>query len=208
MIGRFLGAVRRVPENVRTLSWVSFANDAASEMLYPVLPLFLTVTLHAPVKALGVVEGTAEAVAVLFRGVVGPLSDRRGGRRRPWITAGYTASVIGRAIVAVAPAWGWVLGARVIDRFGKALRSPPRDALIRDSSPPELVGASFGFHRSMDSAGAVVGPLIAVLLLWRGADLRLVVALAAIPGVMTIVLLRRLREAPRPRPAADAPRRA
>jgi MFS family permease len=197
MIRRVLDAARRVPANVRLLSWVSLANDAASEMLYPVLPLFLTVTLNAPVAVLGLVEGIAEAVAVLFRGVVGPLSDRGGGARRPWITAGYTASVAGRVLVAVAPAWGFVLGGRVVDRFGKALRSPPRDALIRDSTPPTLVGASFGFHRTMDSVGAVVGPLIAVGLVAGGADIRTVIEIAVLPGIATVVLLRFLREAPR-----------
>ncbi len=198
MIAAFRRAYRRVPETVRLLTGVSLANDAASEMLYPVLPLFLTTVLHAPVVALGVVEGVAEAVAVLFRGVVGPLSDRRGGRRGPWISAGYGASVAGRVVVALAPTWGFVLGARVIDRFGKALRSPPRDALIREASPPAIVGASFGFHRAGDSLGAVIGPLCAAALLAGGASLRMVIGLAAIPGLATLLLLRRLRDPSRP----------
>jgi MFS family permease len=197
VIDRIRAAYRIVPGTVRLLTGVSLANDAASEMLYPVLPLFLTTVLHAPVAALGIVEGMAEAVAVLFRGIVGPLSDRRGGRRRPWISGGYAASVVGRVLVAVAPGWGLVLVARVVDRFGKALRSPPRDALIREASPPEIVGASFGFHRMGDSTGAVIGPVVAAALLAGGASLRTVLVVAIVPGLLTLVLLRRLHDPPR-----------
>jgi MFS family permease len=202
VIARIRRAYLVVPATVRLLTGVSLANDAASEMLYPVLPLFLTTVLHAPVAALGVVEGVAEAVAVVFRGIVGPISDRRGGRRRPYISGGYAASVVGRLLVAIAPAWGLVLVARVVDRFGKAVRTPPRDALIRDASPPETVGASFGFHRMGDSTGAVIGPLVAAALLAGGASLRAVIVVAIVPGVLTLLLLRRLHDPPRePQPA-------
>ena len=198
-LGRVAKARRALPENVRALGWVSFANDLASELLYPIVPLFLTITLGAPVAVLGVIEGVAEGVAVGFRGAAGWLSDRAGGRRRPWINAGYAATAASRPLLAAAPAWGWVLGARLVDRLGKAARTAPRDALIRDSTPPALVGASFGYHRALDTAGAVVGPLVAVAFLAGGVSLRTVLWVAVVPGFATLLLLVRVREAPRAR---------
>lgn len=119
---RRVGRARRaLPENVRALGWVSFANDFASELVYPVLPLFLTVTLGAPVAILGLIEGIAEGVAVGLRGVAGWLSDRVGERRRPWIVTGYALSALARPVIAAAPAWGWVLGGRLGDRLGAFL---------------------------------------------------------------------------------------
>src|SRR5204863_36818 len=161
-------AQRALPRNVRALSWVSFANDAASELAYPVVPLFLTVTLGAPVAVVGLIEGIAEGIAVGLRGLSGWLSDRWGERRLPWVTGGYAGSAAGRVVIAAAPAWGWVLVGRVVDRLGKGARTAPRDALIRDSTPEPLLGAAFGYHRALDTAGAVGGPLTAVVLLAIG----------------------------------------
>jgi MFS family permease len=194
---RIVRASRRLPETVRALSWVSLANDAGSELAYPVLPLFLTVTLGAPVAVVGLIEGIAEGVTVALRGVAGRLSDR-GERRKPWIVVGYALTAAARPVVAAAPVWGWVLGARLGDRLGKAARTAPRDALIRDASPVELVGESFGYHRALDTAGAIVGPLVAVVLLASGVSLRGVLWVAVIPGAFALLLLRRVREAPRP----------
>lgn len=196
LAARIVRASRRLPETVRSLSWVSFANDAGSELAYPVLPLFLTVTLGAPVAVVGLIEGIAEGVTVALRGVAGRLSDRRA-RRKPWIVLGYALTAVARPVVAAAPAWGWVLGARLGDRLGKAARTAPRDALIRDSSPPQLVGESFGYHRALDTAGAVVGPLVAVGLLASGLSLRGVLWVAVIPGAFALLLLARVREMPR-----------
>jgi MFS family permease len=195
-------ARRALPANVRALGWVSFANDLASELAYPIVPLFLTVTLGAPVAVLGVIEGIAEGIAVGLRGAAGWLSDRAGERRLPWVFGGYLVSAVARPVLAAAPAWGWVLGARTGDRLGKAARTAPRDALIRDSTPPELLGASFGYHRAMDTAGAVLGPLAAVALLAGGASLRTVLWVAVVPGVLALLLIRQVREAP-PRPAPE-----
>src|SRR5436189_1874639 len=116
-------ARRALPRNVRALSWVSFANDAASELAYPIVPLFLTVTLGAPVAAVGLIEGVAEGIAVGLRGAAGWLSDRWGERRLPWIGGGYGGSAVGRILVAAAPHWGWVLAGRVVDRLGKGART-------------------------------------------------------------------------------------
>jgi MFS family permease len=184
-----------LPANVRALGWVSFANDLASELAYPVVPLFLTITLGAPVAVVGLIEGLAEGVAVGLRGISGWLSDRARGRV-PWIFGGYLASAAARPIVAAAPAWGWVLGGRLTDRLGKAARTAPRDALIKDSTPSAVMGAAFGYHRALDTAGAVVGPLGAVVVLTLGASLRSVLWLAVVPGFVALLLLRRVREAP------------
>jgi MFS family permease len=196
-VDRVLAAQRALPRNVRALSWVSFANDAASELAYPVVPLFLTVTLGAPVAVVGLIEGIAEGIAVGLRGVAGWLSDRWGERRLPWVGWGYAGSTGGRVLLAAAPAWGWVLGGRVVDRLGKGARTAPRDALIRDSTPPDLLGSAFGYHRALDTAGAVVGPLTAVVLLTAGLSFRTVLWFAVVPGFIALLLLRAVREAPR-----------
>jgi MFS family permease len=196
LLGRIRRARRGLPANVRSLGWVSFANDIASELAYPIVPLFVTITLGAPVAVMGLIEGIAEGASVGLRGLSGWLSDREGGRRKPWIVGGYAATAASRPLVAAAPAWGWVLGARLIDRAGKASRTAPRDALIRDSTPPAIVGSAFGYHRAMDTAGAVIGPLVAVALLALGLSLRGVLWVTVVPALATLVLLRTVREAP------------
>jgi MFS family permease len=196
LLGRIEHARRRLPANVRKLGWISLANDAASELAYPVVPLFLTVTLGAPVAIVGLIEGIAEAIATGVRLLSGWVSDRMGDRRKPWIIGGYGASTVARGMVAAAPGWGLVLAGRVVDRFGKGARSTPRDALIRDSTPAELRGSSFGYHRAMDTAGAVLGPLVAVLLLESGVALRGILWVACGLGLLTLVVLRGVREAP------------
>jgi MFS family permease len=177
------------------MGWASLANDASSELLYPVLPLFLVGTLGAPAAAVGAVEGAAEATSQVVGLFVGRRSDRIR-RRMPFVWAGYILSGIAKPLVAIAPAWGWVLGARVIDRAGKGVRTAPRDALLRDSSDPSRSGAVFGFHRFMDSAGATFGPLIALALLAAGLTLRQVIAFAVVPAVLTLFVLRFVHEAP------------
>ena len=193
-------ARRALPANVRALGWVSFANDLASELAYPIVPLFLTVTLGAPVKVLGLIEGIAEGIAVGLRGIAGWLSDRMGERRLPWVFGGYGLSAVARPALAAAPGWGWVLGARIADRLGKGARTAPRDALIRDSSSPELVGASFGYHRMMDSLGAVLGPLAAVGMLEAHLSLRTILYVGVAPGLLAVALVAFVREARRPQP--------
>ena len=156
-----LARARRLPENVRAVSVVSLVNDLASELAYPVVPLFLVAVIGAPVAVIGLIEGIAEGAAVGLGALSGWISDRSGGRRVPWIATGYAFSATARAVIAAATQWGLVLVGRLVDRTGKAIRTAPRDALIRDSSRPELVGASFGFHRALDTVGATNGPLVA-----------------------------------------------
>lgn len=204
-LGRLRAARDSIPANVRSLSWVSFANDLSSQLAYPIVPLFLTVTLGAPVAVLGLIEGLAEGVSVGLRGIAGGLSDRRGARRLPWVTAGYAATALSRPLLAVAPGWGVVLGARLLDRTGKAIRTAPRDALLRDSTPDGRLGAAFGYHRMMDTAGAVVGPLVAVGLLALGLSLRGALWFTLAPALVALILVRRVAEAPpRPRPVRAA----
>jgi MFS family permease len=196
-LARIAAARRRLPENVRTLGWVSLANDAASELAYPVIPLFLTLTLGAPVALVGAIEGIAEGLSTGMKLLSGWLSDEMGERRKPWIIGGYTASTAARAIVAAAGVWGWVLVGRIVDRMGKGARGTPRDALIRDSTPHELLGSSFGYHRAMDTAGAIIGPLAAAGLLLAGTSFRTILWIAFGLGGGVLLLLGRVREAPK-----------
>jgi len=203
VLGKVRTARSKLPENVRTLGSISLANDAASEFAYPIIPLFLTLTLGAPVLVVGLIEGVAEACAIVFKFLSGWLSDTFGERRRPWIVAGYSISTVARAGIALAPGWGVVLGAKIVDRIGKGTRGTPRDALIKDSTPKPLLGAAFGYHRAMDTAGAIVGPLIAVALLEAGLSLRTILWVAVVPGLLTLVLVRRVREADEASPAKN-----
>ena len=184
-----------INRNVWAMGWTSLLNDASSELLYPVLPLFLTVTLGAPAAAVGAVEGAAEAAAQVVGLVVGRRSDRIR-RRMPFVWWGYSLSNLAKPLVAVAPAWGWVLGARVLDRTGKGIRTSPRDALLRDSSRPGQTGSVFGFHRFMDSLGAVIGPLLALLLLAAGLSFRQVIAFAVVPALLTMLALVKVHDVP------------
>src|SRR3954449_3939797 len=190
--------------NVWAMGWASLANDAASELLYPVLPLFLTVTLGAPASAVGAVEGAADAASQVVGLAMGRRSDRIR-RRMPFVWIGYALSNVAKPLVAIAPAWGWVMGARVVDRTGKGIRTAPRDALLRDSSDPSRTGSVFGFHRFMDSLGAVIGPLIALALLEVGLSFRQVIAVAIVPAILSMFALRRIRDIPaRPQPHEPA----
>jgi MFS family permease len=184
-----------VSRNVFVLGLVSLATDVASEMLYPLIPIFLTVTLGASVAYLGVIEGIAEGTASLMKVGSGWYSDRLS-LRRPLIAAGYGLSALGKILLATAFHWPQVLAARTVDRFGKGVRTSPRDALIADSSLPEVYGRSYGFHRAADTTGAVIGPLIglAILQIVGQNHLRPVLLAATIPGVLSVGLLAFVKE--------------
>jgi len=159
----------RLPRQVIILGWVSLFADVSGEMIYPLLPLFLVGVLHASATSLGWVEGVATATVALLTAWAGWRSDRivRGKRRRvPWVQWGYGLPVLGKVLLAFAFAWPMVLAGRTIDRLGKGLRSSPRDAIIADAVPANQRGRAFGFHRAMDSAGAVVGVTASAGLLW------------------------------------------
>ena len=156
---------KRLAREVILLGWVSFFNDVSSEMIYPLLPLFMVAVLHASATSLGWVEGVAQAAVAGLTAWAGWRSDRFR-RRVPFIRWGYGLPVLGKAILVAAVAWPMVLVGRTVDRVGKGIRSSPRDALIADTTSAEDRGRAFGLHRAMDSAGAVVGVLASAVLLW------------------------------------------
>ena len=181
--------------NVRVLSAVSFLQDAASELLYPLLPIYLTSVLGAPAAVVGAVEGAAEGAASLTKLAAGPLGDRFA--RRPLIATGYGMAALGKVMVAAATAWPGVLAGRVVDRLGKGIRGAPRDALLVADIDEAARGRVFGFHRAMDTLGAVVGPLLGLagyeLLDHQIAPLLWV---AVVPAVLSVALVFLVRETP------------
>lgn len=193
-----------VPRNVKVLSWVSFFQDSASEMLYPVLPIFVARVLGAPPGVVGLIEGVAEATAAVSKAVAGRLADLR--RRRPFIVAGYSTSAIAKPLIALASAWPLVLVARFLDRVGKGVRGAPRDAMIADESPPAVRGRAFGLHRAADTAGAVVGPLLGLgLYHLLDEQIRPLFLLAFVPAAVSVGLIFLVHERPRPVPPAADP---
>jgi len=178
-----------LPRNVVALGLVSLLTDLSSDMIYPLLPVFLTVTLGAGPAVLGIIEGVAEATASLLKLFSGAWSDRLG-RKKPLVLAGYLLSSVARPLVGFASVWGHVLAVRFSDRIGKGIRSSPRDALIAASVPASDRGRAFGLQRAMDHMGAVLGPGIAFLLLaGAGLSYRSVFFLAAIPGAAAVAAL-------------------
>ena len=188
---------RAIGPTVLLLGIASFLNDTASEIIYPILPLFLAAELGAAPLIIGVIEGAAEALASVLKYASGIWSDRLS-RRKPLVVSGYAIAAVSRAFIAIAAGWPTVLGARLLDRTGKGIRTAPRDALISDATPPEVRGKAFGFHRAMDHAGAVVGPLLGSLMLAVFLlDLRTVMFIAVVPGLIAALLLMMfLREPP------------
>ena len=177
-----------LPRTVIVLGLVSLLNDAASEMITPLLPVLLTATLGAGPAIVGLIEGLAEATASVLKLVSGRLADR-GVSAKGLVVGGYALSNAGRPLIGLAAGWGAVLLLRFLDRVGKGLRTAPRDAFIAGAVHAEDRGRAFGFHRSMDHAGAVIGPLLAFGLLAAQADLRQVFLASAVPGALVIVLL-------------------
>lgn len=154
---------QRLPRNVVAIGLVSLLNDASSEIIYPLLPVFLSITLGASPGIVGIIEGTAESISSLLKLFAGYFSDRRG-KRKGFVAFGYALSSFTRPLLAFASTWYQVLGLRLFDRVGKGVRSAPRDAMIADTVSIDERGLAFGFHRAMDHTGAVVGPLIGYLL--------------------------------------------
>ena len=154
---------RLLPRNVFAISLVSLLNDASSEIIYPLLPIFLSVTLGASPGVVGLIEGAAESISSLLKLFAGYFSDRRG-KRKSFVVFGYVLSSFVRPLLAFAANWYQVLGIRLSDRVGKGIRSAPRDAMIADTVRVEERGLAFGFHRAMDHTGAVAGPLLGYLL--------------------------------------------
>ncbi|TLY52972.1 MAG: MFS transporter [Gammaproteobacteria bacterium] len=182
-----IAAIRQLPRTVWLLGLISLVNDSASEMIYPLVPLYLTSVLMAGPKALGLIEGIAEAASSLLKLAAGVLADRTRAVRG-WVIAGYGIAGLARPLIAFATSWFGVLACRFADRVGKGLRSAPRDALLTMSVDANRRGLAFGFHRAMDNLGAVVGPLLAAALLALGMPLRQVLFAAVVPALIVIAL--------------------
>ena len=179
--------------NLVILTLVSLTQDAASELLYPLLPLLITVVLGAPPLVLGLIEGAAEAAAGFTKLLSGKLSDRYG--RKPFVSSGYWLAAVGKTFVVTASSWNVVLLGRVTDRIGKGLRSSPRDALISDGIEKKDLGKAFGFHRAGDNLGAVIGPVFALLgLMIFDNDVKKVALFAIIPALLSGFLTFFVRE--------------
>ncbi|WP_321924586.1 MFS transporter [Paraburkholderia guartelaensis] len=181
--------VLQIPRSVWILGCVSLFMDISSEIIHSLLPMFLLATLGVGAGTIGLIEGIAEATAPIVKVFSGALSDYLGNRK--WLAvAGYSLGAMSKPLFAVAPAVGVVVAARIIDRIGKGIRGAPRDALVADVTPRHLRGAAFGLRQALDTVGAFLGPLLAVLIMLVWADnFRLAFWLAVIPGVLAVGLL-------------------
>jgi MFS family permease len=180
--------LREVDPNVRSLGLVSFFADLGSEIVYPLFPIFVTTVLGAPVAVLGLIEGIAEATASITKYPFGQAADYTG-RRRVFAVGGYGLAAIGKLILALSFVWPVALAGRFVDRFGKGMRTAVRDDLIAIPNKPEQQGLAFGLHRSMDTMGAVLGPLVALALVEAHVPLRWIFAIAVVPGFLSVLLI-------------------
>ena len=198
----WFAGLRALDPNVRRLGLVSLLADLSSEIAYPLFPIFVTTVLGAPVAVLGLIEGIAEATASITKFPFGQAADYTG-RRKPFVLGGYTLGALGKLGIALAAGWPLALAGRFTDRLGKGMRTAPRDDLIAANTAPGQQGLAFGLHRSMDTIGAVLGPLVALALVQAGVSLRWIFAIAVIPGLLSVVaivfLVRERREEPQRR---------
>ena len=180
---------KRLPASIWALGFVSLLMDVSSEMIHSLLPVFLVTSLGVSMLAVGLIEGAAEATALVLKVFSGVLSDWWG-RRKPLAVLGYGLGALSKPLFAIAPTVGWVVTARLIDRVGKGIRGAPRDALVADLAPPHMRGAAFGLRQSLDTVGAFLGPLLAMglMLLWAN-DFRAVFWVAVIPAALCVALL-------------------
>lgn len=185
----------QLPRTVWLIGLISLVNDSASEMLYPLIPLYLSAVLMAGPKALGLIEGVAEATASLLKLFSGVLMDRTR-RAKPWIVVGYGLVGLGRPLIAFVSSWPWLMLIRFSDRVGKGLRTSPRDAMLAAAAGPHHRGLAFGLHRAMDNAGAVVGPLVAWALLASAVPLQDIFLWSAVPATICVVLALFLKDPP------------
>ena len=198
-----LAALRTLPRTVWLIGLISLVNDSSSEMLYPLIPIYLSTVLMAGPRVLGLIEGLAEATSSLLKLFSGVIVDRTR-RSRPWVIAGYALAGLGRPLMALATSWPWLLAIRFADRVGKGIRSSPRDALLAASVDADHRGLAFGLHRAMDNAGAVIGPLTASLLLGWQVPLRDIFLWSALPGALCVALAFLIQE-PAATPAPHRP---
>ncbi|AXF85947.1 Inner membrane transport protein YajR [Ephemeroptericola cinctiostellae] len=184
-----LHTLKKIPKGVWVLGCVSMLMDISSEMIHSLLPLFMVGSLGMSVALVGLLEGLAESLALIIKVFSGVISDAVG-RRKGLALLGYSLGALSKPLFAIAPAAGWIVAGRLIDRVGKGIRGAPRDALVADITPPEIRGAAFGLRQSLDTVGAFTGPLIAVglMLLWQN-DVRAVFWMAVVPAVLAVIVL-------------------
>ena len=187
---------RKLPRNVFAISLVSLLNDVSSEIIYPLLPIFLSSTLGASARAIGIIEGSAESISSLLKLFAGYLSDRLQ-KRKLLVVSGYALATLVRPLLAFANSWQQVMAIRLTDRVGKGIRTAPRDAMIADASMPEQRGIAFGFHRAMDHGGAVIGPLLGYVIVFflatnsespTAGEFTVIFLLASIPALAAVLL--------------------
>ncbi|MDD3934818.1 MFS transporter [Rhodoferax sp.] len=181
--------LRKLPASIWALGFVSLLMDVSSELIHSLLPVFMVTTLGISVFVVGLIEGAAEATALIVKVFSGALSDYWG-KRKPLAVLGYGLGALSKPLFALATSSGWIITARLADRVGKGIRGAPRDALVADIAPPELRGAAFGLRQSLDTVGAFLGPLLAIgfMLLWQN-DFRAVFWVATVPAVLCVALL-------------------
>lgn len=191
---------RKLPKGIWVLGFVSMFMDISSELVHSLLPVFMVTVLGASMLAIGIVEGLAEGMAAITKVFSGALSDYF--RKRKFLTVfGYALSALSKPMFPLATTIGWVFSARFIDRIGKGIRGAPRDALVADIAPVELRGAAYGLRQSLDSVGAFIGPLLAVLLmLWFANDIKAVLWVAVLPAFLAVLLLMVAVREPEPKP--------
>ncbi len=184
-----LHTLKKIPKGVWVLGCVSMLMDISSEMIHSLLPLFMVGSLGMSVALVGLLEGLAESLALIIKVFSGVISDAVG-RRKGLALLGYSLGALSKPLFAIAPAVGWIVAGRLIDRVGKGIRGAPRDALVADITPPEVRGAAFGLRQSLDTVGAFIGPLIAVglMLMWQN-DFRAVFWIAVLPAVLAVIVL-------------------
>lgn len=181
--------LQKIPRNVFFLGFVSFFNDLSSEMIYPIVPIFLTSVLHTSIPLVGLIEGIAEATSSVAKFIFGVYSDYIQ-KRKPFVIGGYSFGAVSKVLIGIATSWHFVLFARFIDRLGKGLRTAARDSLLLENAKSTNKGLVFGFHRAFDSLGAVFGPLVALILLYfLHENIRLTFLLAFAPAVVAVLLL-------------------
>ncbi|KAB2891760.1 MAG: MFS transporter [Desulfobulbaceae bacterium] len=195
--------LKRLPQTVWLIGLISLVNDAASDMIYPLIPLYLASVLMAGPRTLGLIEGIAEATASLLKLFSGVIVDRTR-RTRTWIIFGYGLAGFGRPLIAFVGSWPFLLAIRFADRVGKGLRTSPRDALLAASAGADMRGLAFGLHRAMDNAGAVLGPLVAAMLLGGGMALEDIFLWSVVPAVLCLLLALKIREPEMAAPPAAA----
>lgn len=180
---------KKLPATIWALGFVSLLMDTSSEIVHGLLPVFLISSLGASYSMVGLIEGVGEGSSLVLKVFSGPLSDWWG-KRKPLVILGYAMGAISKPLFAIAPTPLMVFGARLFDRTGKGIRGAPRDALVADTAPPELRGEAFGLRQSLDTVGAFIGPLIAILLMeLTGGNYRLIFWLAVVPGVLSVIVL-------------------